>query len=312
MSKSTEITAAEEQEIFKGKEVLAAKQAVLTQSGQATAFNYMKQISEIAELKVIGSIKESKEYKEYKGLLYFDENGKQKQVSTFEEFCIHFQGFTAKTINERLANLNILGEQFLERSQQLGLGYRDLRALRQLPEDEQTLVIESEAVETGDKEAIKDLIADLKAQHKKELDTEKKKAKEIDDQRQVAVRMRDDYQMKAMDYQNELESTKFKADAWVDQTKHLLFEATKYESNAVESLSRLMALREHFLDDDNLSPQVTEYLAAGLLHSFKTLAEDFAQAWLETSNMLEGYLPKMRPSLDVLQELNDSAMSNEE
>ncbi|MBB1422677.1 hypothetical protein H5200_12175 [Pseudoalteromonas sp. SG43-7] len=309
MSKSTEITAAEEQEIFKGKEVLAAKQAVLTQSGQATAFNYMKQISEIAELKVIGSIKESKEYK---GLLYFDENGKQKQVSTFEEFCIHFQGFTAKTINERLANLNILGEQFLERSQQLGLGYRDLRALRQLPEDEQTLVIESEAVETGDKEAIKDLIADLKAQHKKELDTEKKKAKEIDDQRQVAVRMRDDYQMKAMDYQNELESTKFKADAWVDQTKHLLFEATKYESNAVESLSRLMALREHFLDDDNLSPQVTEYLAAGLLHSFKTLAEDFAQAWLETSNMLEGYLPKMRPSLDVLQELNDSAMSNEE
>ena len=124
--------------------------------------------------------------------------------------------------------------------------------------------------------------------------------------------MRDEYQMKAMDYQTELESTKFKADAWKDQTKHLLFEATKYESNAIESLSRLMALRDHFLDNDDLSPQVVEHLAAGLLHSFKTLAEDFAQAWLETSSILEGYLPKMRPSLDVLQELNDSAMSNEE
>ncbi|MAD76910.1 MAG: hypothetical protein CML20_19365 [Rheinheimera sp.] len=287
----------------------AVRDQSLVEVGQIQAFDFMKKQSEAFNLKTILKHKESKAYK---GLPYTDENGNTAYTNTWEDYCIHKVGMSRKMVDENLANLKHFGEAFLESSKKIGLGIRDLKSLRQLPSDEQTLVIESEAIDTGDKESIKDLIDDLKAKHKKELDTEKKKAKEIDDQRQVAVRMRDDYQMKAMDYQNELESTKFKADAWVDQTKHLLFEATKYESNAVESLSRLIALREHFLDDDNLSPQVTEYLAAGLLHSFKTLAEDFAQAWLETSNILEGYLPKMRPSLDVLQELNDSAMSNEE
>lgn len=287
----------------------AKRDQTLIETGQIQTFDFVKKQSEAFNLKMI---LKHKEEKTYKGLPYTDENGNLTYTKTWEDYCIHKVGMSRRTVDENLANLKHFGEAFLVASQKIGLGIRDIRALKGLPTDEQALIIESEAVEVGDKESIKDLIDDLKAKHKKELDTEKKKAKEIDDQRQVAVRMRDEYQMKAMDYQTELESTKFKADAWVDQTKHLLFEATKYESNAVESLSRLIALREHFLDDDNLAPQVTEYLAAGLLHSFKTLAEDFAQAWLQTSNILEGYLPKMRPSLDVLQELNDSAMSNEE
>ncbi|MEI8705192.1 hypothetical protein [Pseudoalteromonas sp. B62] len=306
---SNELTAQEQQITVETTKILASKQDALMQLGQIQAFNFIGKLVTVSELKILQQVKESKNYK---GLTYTDETGKLETVSTWEQCCEKVLGFSRKSVDERLLNLCQFGEEFFEQAHSMRLGYRDLKALRQLPTDAQALIIESEAVETGDKEAVKELIEDLKAQHKKELDTEKKKAKEIDDQRQVAVRMRDEYQMKAMDYQSELESTKFKADAWVDQTKHLLFEATKYESNAVESLSRLIALREHFLDDGNLSPQVTEYLAAGLLHSFKTLAEDFAQAWLETSNILEGYLPKMRPSLDVLQELNDSAMSNEE
>ncbi|MBB1292173.1 hypothetical protein [Pseudoalteromonas sp. SR41-4] len=298
----------EQKAIVDAQDILTSKQDVLMELGRLQAFAHIKNYATVAEITIFKRIRESKEYK---GLTY-KKDGKTATVATIDEFCSEFLNRSYRSLKEAEDYLAAFGESFYETSKQIGIGNREMRALRQLPEEEQALIIESEAVEVGDKEAIRDLIADLKAQHKKELDTEKKKAKEIDDQRQVAVRMRDEYQMKAMDYQTELESTKFKADAWVDQTKHLLFEATKYESNAVESLSRLIALREHFLDDDNLSPQVTEYLAAGLLHSFKTLAEDFAQAWLETSNILEGYLPKMRPSLDVLQELNDSAMSNEE
>ncbi|MCO7251253.1 hypothetical protein [Pseudoalteromonas sp. Ps84H-4] len=281
----------------------------LIELGRLEAFDLLKKQTEAFTLKMILKHKEDKTYK---GLPYTDENGQLSYTKTWEDYCIHKVGMSRRMVDENLANLKHFGEAFLESSKKIGLGIRDLKALRKLPNDEQTLVIESEAIDTGDKESIKDLIDDLKAKHKKELDAEKLKTKELDSQRQVAIRMRDEYQMKAMDYQTELESTKFKADAWKDQTKHLLFEATKYESNAIESLSRLMALRDHFLDNDDLSPQVVEHLAAGLLHSFKTLAEDFAQAWLETSSILEGYLPKMRPSLDVLQELNDSAMSNEE
>ena len=306
---TTELSPQEQQITVETTQVLASKQDALMQLGQIQAFNFIGKLVTVSELKILQQVKDSKNYK---GLTYKGESGKLETVSTWDQCCEKILGMSRKSVDERLLNLSQFGEAFFEQAQAMRLGYRDLKALRQLPSDEQTLVIESEAVETGDKEAVKDLIDDLKAQHKKELDAEKLKTKEVDSQRQVAIRMRDEYQMKAMDYQTELESTKFKADAWKDQTKHLLFEATKYESNAVESLSRLMALRDHFLDNDDLSPQVVEHLAAGLLHSFKTLAEDFAQAWLETSSILEGYLPKMRPSLDVLQELNDSAMSNEE
>ncbi|MBH0066767.1 hypothetical protein [Pseudoalteromonas sp. NZS100] len=299
----------EQKAIVDANNLLAAKSKIYIAIGQHQVFKANKEQSIVGEILTYKTVKESNEYK---GIPYVDENGVEKTTSNLKDICKYFFNCSYSTMEERLSNLESFGEDFLNASQKIGLGIREMRALKSLPTDEQALIIESEAVEVGDKESIKDLIDDLKAKHKKELDNEKKKTKDADEQRQVAVRMRDDYQMKAMDYQTELESTKFKADAWVDQTKHLLFEATKYESNAVESLSRLIALREHFLDDDNLSPQVTEYLAAGLLHSFKTLAEDFAQAWLETSNILEGYLPKMRPSLDVLQELNDSAMSNEE
>lgn len=306
---TTELSPQQQQATVEATKILASKQDSLLQLGQIQAFNFIGKLVTVTELKVVQQIKESKSYK---GLTYSNENGELVTVTTWDECCKHFLHTDSQNIDNRLRNLQQFGEEFFEAAQQMKLGYRDLRALRQLPEEAQTLVMESEAVETGDKEAVKELIDDLKAQHKKELDAEKLKTKEVDSQRQVAIRMRDEYQMKAMDYQTELESTKFKADAWKDQTKHLLFEATKYESNAIESLSRLMALRDHFLDNDDLSPQVVEHLAAGLLHSFKTLAEDFAQAWLETSSILEGYLPKMRPSLDVLQELNDSAMSNEE
>ncbi len=306
---TTELSPQEQQITVETTQVLASKQDALMQLGQIQAFNFIGKLVTVSELKILQQVKDSKNYK---GLTYKGESGKLETVSTWDQCCEKILGMSRKSVDERLLNLSQFGEAFVEQAQAMRLGYRDLKALRQLPSDEQALVIESEAVETGDKEAVKDLIDDLKAQHKKELDAEKLKTKEVDTQRQVAIRMRDEYQMKAMDYQTELESTKFKADAWKDQTKHLLFEATKYESNAIESLSRLIALRDHFLDNDDLSPQVVEHLAAGLLHSFKTLAEDFAQAWLETSSILEGYLPKMRPSLDVLQELNDSAMSNEE
>ncbi len=306
---TTELSPHEQQITVETTQVLASKQDALMQLGQIQAFNFIGKLVTVSELKILQQVKDSKNYK---GLTYKGESGKLETVSTWDQCCEKILGMSRKSVDERLLNLSQFGEAFFEQAQAMRLGYRDLKALRQLPSDEQALVIESEAVETGDKEAVKDLIDDLKAQHKKELDAEKLKTKELDSQRQVAIRMRDEYQMKAMDYQTELESTKFKADAWKDQTKHLLFEATKYESNAIESLSRLIALRDHFLDTDDLSPQVVEHLAAGLLHSFKTLAEDFAQAWLETSSILEGYLPKMRPSLDVLQELNDSAMSNEE
>lgn len=306
MTKSTAIASQDEKAIIETKEVLAAKQDVLLKLGQAQAFNFTAKLLTVSELKLLQEIKESKQYK---GLTYTDENGKLLTVSNWGECCASILGASQQHVDEKLTNLKQFGEEFFEASQRMKLGYRDLRALRQLPADEQAAIIESDAVETGDKEAVKELIDDLKAKHKKELSASKKELKDNQDQLAAARKMRDDFQAKANQYQEELETSKFKANNWKETTKHLLFEATKYESHGIEALSRLTSLREHFLDNSDLQPQQQEYIAAAILNSFKVLAEDYAQAWLLTSNMLEGYLPKMRPALDVLEELSANAES---
>ncbi|MFM9746046.1 hypothetical protein ACKI2C_51690, partial [Streptomyces brasiliscabiei] len=74
-------------------------------------------------------------------------------VSTWDDCCKYILGSSRQHVDEKLNNLHRFGEEFFEQAQQMKLGYRDLRALRQLSNDEQALVIESEAVEVGDKEA---------------------------------------------------------------------------------------------------------------------------------------------------------------
>lgn len=299
-----EVTITEEQSIIETKEVLASKQDVLLKLGQAQAFNFTAKLLTVSELKLLQEVKDSKQYK---GLTYTNEDGKLLTVSNWGECCKCILGSSQQHVDEKLNNLQRFGEEFFEASQKMKLGYRDLRALRQLPEEEQTLVIESEAVETGDKEAVKELIEDLKAKHNKALSDEKKQHKNTQAELSAARKMRDDFQKQANDVREELEKSKFQADGWKSQVKSLLLEATKHEGNAVESLSRLCAVRDHFLNSDDIPPHAIEYIAAGILDSFKTLAEDFAQAWLDTSNMLEGFIPKMRPSLEIMQELGEQS-----
>ena len=211
MTKSIEVTQTQEQAIFEGKEVLASKQEVLLKLGQAQAFSYTAKLLTVSELKILQDIKESKQYK---GLTYTDENGQLLTVSNWGECCKSILGASQQHIDEKLSNLNQFGEEFFEASQRMKLGYRDLRALRQMPEEDQALIVESEAVEAGDKEAVKELIDELKAKHKKELSSSKKELKESQDQLTAARKMRDDFQAKANSFQEELETSKFKADTF--------------------------------------------------------------------------------------------------
>ena len=309
MSKEiTTLSNDEQQATIEATQVLASKQDALMQLGQIQAFNFIGKLVTVSELKILQQVKESKNYK---GLTYKGELGKLETVSTWDQCCEKILGVSRKSIDERLLNLSQFGDAFFEQAQAMRLGYRDLKALRQLSEDDQALVIESEAVETGDKEAVKELIDDLKAKHAKSQAEQTQKLKDTENQLAAARKSRDDYQTKANALEEQLELKRFQANTWQEQVKQLLLEATQYEGNAIESLSQLCALRTHFMNSDDLPPEAIEHLAAGILDSFKSMAEDFAQAWMDTANMLEGYLPSMRPSLEVLQDLADSAAQSE-
>ena len=132
--------------------------------GMIKAFDFTQKLVTVTTLKLLNQVKESKSYK---GLTLSDKEGKLVTVTTWEDFCITL-GFSREQIDENLRNLNTFGENFLETSQRLGLGYRDLRKLRKLPEDARAEIVDAEFSETADKEELLEKIEELTAKHAQE------------------------------------------------------------------------------------------------------------------------------------------------
>ncbi|KOE31356.1 hypothetical protein [Aggregatibacter actinomycetemcomitans] len=159
----TDLTLAQQQET----EALVAKQMTQDKAqaheliGMIKAFDFTQKLVTVTTLKAINEIKQSKQYK---GLDIYNPQGKLVTVTTFRDFC-EALGFSVEKIDQDLLNLNTLGESFLETSQRLGLGYRDLRKLRKLPEDARAEIVDAEFTEGADKEELLEKIEELTAKH---------------------------------------------------------------------------------------------------------------------------------------------------
>lgn len=84
---------------------------------------------------------------------------------TWEEFC-SVLGVSDEKANQDIANLRTFGEDALDSMSRMGIGYRELRQYRRLPEDEQAALIE--VAKGGDKDAFIDLAEEIIAKHAKE------------------------------------------------------------------------------------------------------------------------------------------------
>ena len=139
--------------------------------GQSQYAELIENFGRVSKIKIYAYLKETKKYK---GLSVVDINGKLLTVSTWQEFC-KSQGKSFQHIDEDIQNLSAFGEEFLETSQRMGIGYRDLRKLRKLPEDEQQVIINGEAVKAEDKESLIDIIEEMSVKHAKDKETLQKK-----------------------------------------------------------------------------------------------------------------------------------------
>jgi len=132
--------------------------------GQIDATSYVKKVVTIQDLILIRQMKESKLYKNLK----IQVGEKLVTCYDFSEFCEFALGVSREKIDLDLLNLAALGEEFYAASQKMGLTYRQLRALRALPEGEledvKALVDNPEAIQ----EAL-DRHKDEKAKLKKEI-----------------------------------------------------------------------------------------------------------------------------------------------
>ncbi|GAB7218177.1 hypothetical protein [Dickeya oryzae] len=79
-------------------------------------------------------VKENKLYQSLAGMKDRDGRG---LTGTWEEFC-KLLGTSAPKVNEDINNLQSFGEEALESMSRMGIGYRELRQFRRLPEDQKS------------------------------------------------------------------------------------------------------------------------------------------------------------------------------
>lgn len=137
---------------------------LLGQSQMADAF---AKFSNTVFISKLSYVKENKLYQ-------YITNNKSEDASsknTWEGFC-KLLGWTPQHANEAIANLHSLGEEALESMSRMGIGYRELRQYRKLPEDQKTALIE--VAKAGDKETLVELAEEFIAKNNKEKEQLKK------------------------------------------------------------------------------------------------------------------------------------------
>lgn len=130
--------------------------------GQAQMADAFAKFSVTVTTSKLAFVKENKLYQALKG----KQSGDGHQFSgTWEEFC-GLLGRSREQVDEDLRNLKALGEEALESMSRMGIGYRELRQYRKLPEDQKLALLE--VAKTGDKSEFLDLAEELIARHAKE------------------------------------------------------------------------------------------------------------------------------------------------
>lgn len=132
--------------------------------GQAQMAESFAKFSLTVSTSKLSFVKENKLYRALSGKATADG---QHFSGTWDEFC-QLLGRSRQQVDEDIANLRSLGEDALENMSRMGIGYREMRQYRRLPDDQKAALIE--VAQSGDKDAFVDLAEEIIAKHAKEKD----------------------------------------------------------------------------------------------------------------------------------------------
>lgn len=130
--------------------------------GQAQMADAFAQFSKTVLTSKMAFVKENKLYQSLKGKK--GQDGLEFS-GTWAEFC-NLLGYTPEHANESINNLQSFGEEALESMSRMGIGYRELRQFRRLPEDQKSALIE--VAKEGDKTALLELAEEMISKHARE------------------------------------------------------------------------------------------------------------------------------------------------
>jgi hypothetical protein len=127
--------------------------------GQIQMADAMTQFSRTVRTSKLAFIKESKAYR---GLAGRKTPDGPEFSGTWEEFCV-LLGRSVDQVDEDIRNYRVFAEDAYEAMTQAGIGYRELRQLRKLPEDEREALIE--VAKSGNKDALVEIAESLITKH---------------------------------------------------------------------------------------------------------------------------------------------------
>jgi len=133
--------------------------------GQAQMAGAFEEFSRTVRTSKLAFVKENKLYRALAGRK--NPNGSDFS-GTWEEFC-QTLGMSSDKADMDIANLRAFGEEALDSMSKMGIGYRELRQWRRLPDDARSALIE--AAKTDNKEAVIFLAEELIATHSQEKDS---------------------------------------------------------------------------------------------------------------------------------------------
>lgn len=145
--------------------------------GQAQMADAFAKFSVTVTTSKLAFVKENKLYQALKGR---DSGNGYQLAGTWDEFC-GLLNISREKADLDIANLKAFGEEALESMSRMGIGYRELRQYRKLPEDQKQALIE--VAKAGDKEGFVELAEEIIAKHAKEKEALKT---ELDDARDQA------------------------------------------------------------------------------------------------------------------------------
>lgn len=134
--------------------------------GQAQMAGAFEQFSRTVRISKLAYVKENKLYRQIRGLKL--RTGSESLEGTWEEFC-ELLGMSVDKADLDISNLKSFGEEALESMSRMGIGYRELRQYRRLPEDQKTALLE--VAKAGDKDAFLELAEELISKHAKEKES---------------------------------------------------------------------------------------------------------------------------------------------
>lgn len=134
--------------------------------GRSEMAEAISQMTRVFGLKELAEIKNRKLYRNLKGSPV-KPGSSQTLQGTWAEFCLYVVERSVDQVDADLANYQAFGEEALAAMQRAGIGYRQLRDLRRLPEDERAALVA--AAEGEDKDALVEVAEDLLARKGKQV-----------------------------------------------------------------------------------------------------------------------------------------------